>query len=362
MKKTAIKIFKKIILIILCLFLGIIGIALSVRAVGKLYYSMTPKGGINQSFYVDINGSKQWISIYGKDINNPVLLSLHGGPGSSASIGEYYLMRSWADKYTIVTWDQRNCGKSYSKDQVGTVKYTYDLFMEDGRQMTEFLREYLGKDKITLFGHSWGTYFGANLALTYPELYDCYIGAGQFIDLHENEKMFVETAKEWVKGDPEGEALLAKYDSKNINDDWFKAKEMIMRRYGYATSSVKPEYNMFATIFFNPHYSLLDIYRYFDGEMHLKYGGKDYSDFTASPEFEKFSLLGKQDYKIPYYNINGDKDYQTNFILAKQYFDGVNAPRKKFFLMKDMTHILHEARPKEVSKIIHEIAELEGNK
>lgn len=358
------KVLKKVLFGILGVLLVTVVIILIVRVFGRLYYSQTPKGGINESFYVDINGSKQWISIYGEDINNPVLLSLHGGPGASASICEYYIMRPWADKYTIVTWDQRNCGKSYSKDQNGTVKYTYDLFMEDGRQMTEFLRNYLGKDKITLFGHSWGTYLGTNLALKYPELYDCYIGAGQLIDTYENEKMFVETAKEWVKGDPEGEALLAKYDSENLNDEWYVAKEEIMRRYGYAATSVKPEYSMFAMVLFNPHYSLKDIYMFFDMARHPieKYGNKDYSDFTSSPEFEKFSLLGRYDYKIPYYNINGDMDYQTNYVLAKQYFDDVNAPRKKFFLMKDMTHLLHGARPKEVSSIIHEIAAIERAK
>ena len=51
-----------------------------VRLIGRGINSITPKGGINENFYVDINGSKQWISIYGKDRNNPVLLYLHGGP------------------------------------------------------------------------------------------------------------------------------------------------------------------------------------------------------------------------------------------------------------------------------------------
>ena len=49
------KIFKRIILIVLCVFLGLINIALTVRAVGKLRYNMPPWGGINKSFYVDIN-------------------------------------------------------------------------------------------------------------------------------------------------------------------------------------------------------------------------------------------------------------------------------------------------------------------
>ena len=49
----------------------------------------TPDGGINETLYVDINGDKQWINIYGQDKNNPVLLYLHGGPGQATSEEDY---------------------------------------------------------------------------------------------------------------------------------------------------------------------------------------------------------------------------------------------------------------------------------
>ena len=47
-----------------------------VRAIGKAIYTKTPDGGINQSMYIDVNGTKQWINIYGEDIDDPVLLYL----------------------------------------------------------------------------------------------------------------------------------------------------------------------------------------------------------------------------------------------------------------------------------------------
>ena len=124
---------------------------------------------------------------------NPVLLYLHGGPGSSTSTYDYAFTRKWADVYTVVTWDQRNCGKSYSSDQNDTT-LTYDLMMSDGIEMTKILLDYLGKDKITLLGHSWGTYFGCNLVLEYPEYYECYIGTGQLVDFYQNEIAFREKA------------------------------------------------------------------------------------------------------------------------------------------------------------------------
>lgn len=84
--------------------------------------------------YVDINGTKQWINIYGQDKDNPVLLYLHGGLGSATSYQDYAFTRKWSDVYTVVTWDQRNCGKSYDTSKTDTI--TADIMMQDGKEMT----------------------------------------------------------------------------------------------------------------------------------------------------------------------------------------------------------------------------------
>ena len=81
MKKKVMKVAKWIALVICALFVALF----LVRAIGKAIYNQTPDGGINESMYIDVNGTKQWINIYGEDIGNPVLLYLHGGPGSATS-------------------------------------------------------------------------------------------------------------------------------------------------------------------------------------------------------------------------------------------------------------------------------------
>jgi len=151
---------------------------LLIRALVRKILAAAPRGGISKSMYVDINGTKQWISIYGKKKDNPVLLYLHGGPGASTSTYDYVFTRKWADIYTVVTWDQRNCGKSWSPEQFDTA-LTRDMMMEDGLDMLLYLRQTLGVEKVTLLGHSWGSYFGANLALEYPQFVQAHIGVGQ---------------------------------------------------------------------------------------------------------------------------------------------------------------------------------------
>ena len=69
------KVFKVIkwIAIVICALLVVFFL---VRAIGMAVNNRTPDGGINESMYIDVNGTKQWIDIYGEDKDNPVLLYL----------------------------------------------------------------------------------------------------------------------------------------------------------------------------------------------------------------------------------------------------------------------------------------------
>jgi pimeloyl-ACP methyl ester carboxylesterase len=350
-KKIGVQLMK-IVKWILIFLISVIVLFFIVRFIGQKINARTPEGGINESMYVDINGTKQWISIYGEDINNPVLLYLHGGPGTSTSTYDYAFTRKWADVYTVVTWDQRNCGKSYSEEQ-NDVVITYNLMMTDGVEMTEFILKYLGKDKLTLLGHSWGTVYGANLALEYPQYYDCFIGTGQFVNLHDNEVTFKEAAKTWVGDDEEGKKLIDRLTIDDFSLDYFDARNTLMSKYGYDIFADGTDYNLVLTQILNPYYSISEFISFMNSD------SSQYMNFVNTEEFAKFWITDRNVYRIPYYNINGDKDYQTNYILAQEYFDTVEAPFKKMYIMKDTTHGLLESKSNEFSEILHEIYEIE---
>ena len=329
--------------------LSLIVLLFLIRWIGQGVNKRIPKDGINKSMYVDINGSKQWISIYGQDKDNPVLLYLHGGPGESTSIYDYAFTRKWSDVYTVVTWDQRGCGKSYDKSHPETI--TAEIMMQDGKAMTEFLHDYFQVEKITLLGHSWGSYFGANLALAHPDFFDAFIGTGQFIDQDENEKRLYEAALTWSENDPEGREMVEKWRF-GTNPEDGHLRNRILKRYGFDMMKDGADYNVNVAVFFNPYYSLKEI------RERMQERNEEYDSFWVSDGFREMSLLGRYDYAMPYYNINGDIDYQTNYSLACEYFEQVNAPRKQMFVMKDATHGLLESRSEEFSGYLHQIAAL----
>jgi len=64
-------------------------------------------GSISEKVFVNIGGVKQGMFIRGKDIKNPVLLFVHGGP----SFPEYFLVDKYPvgleDHFTVCYWEQR---------------------------------------------------------------------------------------------------------------------------------------------------------------------------------------------------------------------------------------------------------------
>ena len=90
-------------------------------------------------------------------------------------------------------------------------------------------------------------------------------------------------------------------------------RNSILERYGYDMMKDGMVYNIYTTVLFNPYYSLRDILASMKDETEAFL---PYAVFVTSDGFKDMSLLGQYDYEIPFYNINGDLDYQTNYSLA----------------------------------------------
>lgn len=111
--------------------------------------------------------------IYWESCGNPAgrpALFLHGGPGSGCSAGQ----RRFFDPglYRAVLFDQRGCGRSRplaSEAGAGLAANTTAHLVAD----IEVLREFLGLDRWTILGLSWGT----TLALAYAQAHPRRVNA-----------------------------------------------------------------------------------------------------------------------------------------------------------------------------------------
>ncbi len=135
---------------------------------------------------VNLNGSEQWITIRGRDRSNPVLLNLGmGGPGGGG-FATRTLFEPLEEHFTVVSWDEPGTGKSINA--VPTEQLTRQRFIDDGRALTELLRERFGKDKIFLYGVSWSSILGIWLVQDSPEYYHAFISSGQMINTTANDQ------------------------------------------------------------------------------------------------------------------------------------------------------------------------------
>ncbi|MFR3290057.1 MAG: alpha/beta fold hydrolase [Lachnospiraceae bacterium] len=67
----------------------------------------------------------------------PALLFLHGGPGVTDRASGPQKLRTADQSCTLVCWDQRGCGKSFTPASLGE-HFDIDTFVEDARQVTEY--------------------------------------------------------------------------------------------------------------------------------------------------------------------------------------------------------------------------------
>jgi len=137
---------------------------------------------------IEIDGIKQWISLRSANTSNPILLFLHGGPGTAQIAFSRKLQSALEKNFTVVNWDQRGAGRSYSS-KIKPEDMTIERFILDAEELAEALLQRFKQEKLFLIGHSWGSIIGAYLAAKRPDLIWAYVGIGQVTDMARGEKL-----------------------------------------------------------------------------------------------------------------------------------------------------------------------------
>ena len=293
-------------------------------------------GSISEKVFVNINGVQQGMFIKSKDITNPVLLYLHGG------MPDYFLTQKYPtgleDDFTVVWWEQRGSGLSYSPD-LPTETITSEQLISDTLEITNYLRNRFGKEKIFLMGHSGGTFIGIQAAAQAPELYFAYIGAAQMSDQLESERLAYEYMLAQFK-DNGNTKMVQKLEAAPITletgipDAYYALRDGAMHSLGIGTT-----HDMKSVIsgIFLPS---LTFREYTVREKFNLWRGKSQSGVSSMWDEIITTDLSKQVTKleIPVYILAGRYDYTVNYDLQKNYFDKINAPKKGFYTFENSAH------------------------
>jgi len=143
-------------------------------------------GSIAEIEYLRLGGVEQWVMIRGESVANPPLILLHGGPGLSETGFFRYFNAELEKSFTVVYWDQRGAGKSFDPE-LPRSSLTVEQLIADLDELVDAVRARLGKDRVTIFGHSWGAALGVLYCARFPHKVAAYVGSGQIGDSKEGE-------------------------------------------------------------------------------------------------------------------------------------------------------------------------------
>lgn len=347
------KIIKKIgkillyVLMLLVAFLIIVFIWLKSASTGKTEPITNVQGeaienSIAEVLKVPINGIDQFMIIRGENLNNPVLLMLHGGPGSPQAHLNLLHNKELEKHYVVVNWDQRGAGGSYY-DDIPEKSMNINQFIEDTYAVTKYLCKRFDKQKIVLLGHSWGSYLGMRTIQKHPEVYSAYVGIGQVT----NQRLSEDLSYDWVlkqaktTGHEEAIAELEAIGPPK-NGVYPDPVNNIQTQRKWVTEFGGAAYGKSSKDFFEVMLKPLITFREYKLSYKFDYmKGMIFTQKLLWEEMLSNQLVDVVDsVAIPVYVLHGKHDYQTVYSLAKTYIDSLKAPKKVFITFENSAHLL----------------------
>jgi pimeloyl-ACP methyl ester carboxylesterase len=309
-------------------------------------------GSIAEKVFIEVNGVREGMFIKGKSVNNPVLLYLHGG------IPDYFLTQQyptgWEEHFTVAWWEMRGSGISYSPS-VPRETMTLDQMVADTLEVTNYLRNRFGKEKIYLMGHSGGTFIAIQAAARAPELYYAYIGVAQMSNQLKSEKLAYDYMLEQFK--KEGNtSMVRKLEAAPVTlDGGIPQAYLMLRDPGMHPLGIGTMHGMksIVTGLFLPS---LEFREYTLGDKINLWRGKVMAGVSILWKDNLATDLSKTlpALDLPVYFLHGVYDYTCSYTEAKAYFEVLKAPVKGFYTFEHSAHSPMFEEPGKTLKILLE--------
>ena len=306
---------------------------------------VTPNG-IEELRPLRINGIAQWVSIRGKDRGNPILLVLHGGPGSPTMPAAYTFQGPWEDYFTVVEWDQRGAGKTYAANDPAAVAPTMTMpqMRDDADSLIAYLRTRFSKRRIFLLGHSWGSALGVAVARQHPDWLYAYIGVGQIVDMRRSETEGYEYALGEARSHRDTAAQrelasIAPYPGPvgTLTEPRIDLSHKWLMTYGgltYGRSTFDYDGNAWRL---SPDYTARDLAVVDSGSL--------FSLNHLLPTLDTLSYEHVTEFKCPMFLFLGRHDYAVSHTVAPEWFTRLHAPVKKLVWFENSAHMPMQEEP-----------------
>lgn len=311
-------------------------------------------GSVAELEMVPLGGVPQGLLVRGRSVTNPVLLFLHGGPGTSElGMLRTYNLPALEEHFTVAVWDQRGAARSFAAIDPAS-GMTVEQLLADTRELVELLRRRFRQERIYLAGHSWGSLLGALTVHRHPELFHAYVGIGQAVNMLEGERISWDwtLAQAQKAGDARSVAKLRKIGRPPYTGDLRSkviTQRAILGKYGGEVHG-NPRGGLpvvLSTLLKTLEYGWRDRFNFFRGifaTMRLMW-----------PQILELDLVRQApELKVPVYFLEGRHDYEAPSILAERYFEVLQAPRKALVWFERSAHFVNTEEPEAFNRFFVE--------
>jgi pimeloyl-ACP methyl ester carboxylesterase len=231
-----------------------------------------------------------------------------------------------------VQWDQRGAGKTLRKNGPTIAPtITVDRMVRDGIELSEYLRKHLGKDKIIIVAHSFGSILGVGMARARPDLFYAYVGTGQVADETKNYFVAYDALLKKAKALGDQRAI---EELNHVGPPPYESGEGYRVQWKWANAFEGADQFLAGTIGLTlvaPGSSVQEMNDIGDGEI---LSAEQLVPQTNSSGPKELGL----EFSIPIFFIQGAEDFTTPTALAQNYLESIKAPRKEFVSINGAGH------------------------
>ena len=275
--------------------------------------------------YLKIGGIEQCILTRSENVEHPVMLFLHGGPGMPMTYLAHEFQMPLEKYFTVVQWDRRGAGKSHTRNIPPVESINTRQIVNDAYELIDTLRHRYRQDKIILIGHSYGTYLGSIMVNEHPELFSAYISIGQVVDAAKSAVIQERFVRE--------QAL--KHNRQDILDALTQPVKPGLENYLFEFGGELKNSTSFLPLLWSgllsPEYTARDVLSVANGsQFNLRNMKENVLDSTIYYKI--------REYKVPVYFFVGASDYTCPTELITEYCNIIKAPAKSITRFENSGH------------------------
>jgi pimeloyl-ACP methyl ester carboxylesterase len=286
---------------------------------------------IAEIVYLRLGGFDQWVMIRGESAANPLLILLHGGPGFPEMRLFRHFNAALEKDFTVVYWEQRGTGKSFDCN-IPESSMTVEQFIADLDELVDEMRKRFGKEKVVIYGHSWGSALGVLYAARFLKKVCVFVGAAQVGDWPASEVICYEFTLAEANRRGNRKALR---ELRAIGAPPHTGREVLVQRKWLArfAGMVRgmPMWKFARIILGGPESFVFDL-------LNILRGGR----FSAHAMWEEVSALNLTKavpvLQAPLFFFIGRHDHVIAPETSVSYFDMLTAPSKKLMWYEESAH------------------------